>query len=264
MVALLEAQAYEIRSLQRARRNLEERLEVLVGLDALVADQLRSPVAVIERQLEELRARADDARCQVLVDEGLAQVRSVFGVIGELVHPQEMGPTPLERARLVTVPLDGLVEQVLTLMAHSLERSRIEVDLPPGFMITTAPRRVVSILINLFENAAAHGGDGPIECRAEALGDWLAIEVSDRGPGLGGIDPEALFQPMATDDDGGGGDGVTGLYLVRMLARSLGGGATVADRAGGGMSARVELPHRREGEGCSDHSRRYVPVDHRS
>ena len=263
MVALLEAQAYEIRCLQRAMRNLEGRIEVLVGLDALVADQLRSPVAVVERHLEELRLRTDDPYCRDLLDEGLAHVRSVYGVLAELVHPQQIGPAPVERARLVTVPLDGLVEQVLTLMAPSLHRARVEVDLPPGLMITTAPRRFVAILVNLLENAAAHGGDGPIECRAEAVGDRLAIEVSDRGPGLGGMDPEALFRPMAADDDDSDGNEGTGLYLVRMLARSLGGGATVADRPGGGLSARVHLPHRREGESSPADSCRHVPLDHR-
>ncbi len=264
MVALLEAQAYEIRCLQRAVRDLEGRLEVLVGLDALVADQLRGPVAAIEAHLEELRDRASEPRCQALVDEALAEVGSAYGVIGQLLQPQDFGPAPLERARVVRVPLDGLVEQALNLLACTLDRSRVAVELPPGLIVTTAPRRLVAILVNLLENAAAHGGDGPIECRAEALGDWLAIEVADRGPGLGGADAEALFAPTPGDVDvdvDGDGRGGTGLYLVGMLARSLGGGATVSDRPGGGTSARVELPHRREGE-AYEAAQSYVPAEH--
>lgn len=263
MVTLLEAQAYEIRCLQRAVRHLEARLQVLVGLDALVADQLRAPVAAIQHGLEELGARADATCCQALVDEGLAQVRCAYDVIAQLVEPQQLAPVPVERARVVTVPLDGVVEQALTLLTTTLDRSRVTVDLPPGLMITTAPRRLVAVLINLFENAARHGGDGPIECKAQALGDGLAIEVTDRGPGLGGVDAEALFQP-ATADEGGDRQEGTGLYLVRMLARSLGGDATVADRPGGGTSARVTLPHRREEEACPAPSPLFVPAAPRS
>lgn len=262
MVTLLEAQAYEIRCLQRAIRHLEGRLQVLVGLDALVADQLRAPVAAIQHGLEELGARADTG-CQALVDEGLAQVRCAYDVIAQLVEPQQLSPVAVERARVVTVPLDGLVEQALTLLATTLDRSRVAVDLPAGLMITTAPRRLVAVLINLFENAAHHGGDGPIECKAQALGDGLAIEVSDRGPGLGG-NPEALFQPAKADEDGDQQEGGTGLYLVRMLARSLGGDATVADRPGGGTSARVTLPQGREEEACPAPSHLYSPAEPRS
>ncbi len=265
MVTLLEAQAHEIRCLQRAIRQLEGRLQVLVGLDGLVADQLRAPVAAIEHELEELGARACDTAYEALVDEGRAHVRCAYDLIAQLVEPQRLGPAPVERARIVTVPLDGVVEQALTLLGNTLDRSRVSVDLPPGLMITTAPRRLVAVLTNLFENAAAHGGGG-IECKAEARGDWLAIEVSDRGPGLGGVDPEALFEATVADEDDRQDDrqeSGTGLYLVRMLARSLGGDATVADRPGGGASARLTLPHRREEEACPGNPYRHAAAGHR-
>ena len=248
MVALLEAQAHEIRALQRVVRNLEGRLEVLVEIDAMVADQLCSPLTMVEQLLEEMRRYADDPRWFELVDEAMIHVHSMSGVIGELVEPQKIHPVPVERARLVRLPLDGLVEQALSVVGHSLPRTKVDVDVPPGYMITTAPRRFVGILVNLLENAAAHGG-GPIEFQARASEGWLRIEVADRGPGLAETDPQAVFEPLpAPDDDQGVADRGTGLYLVRMLARSLGGDAAVADRSGGGMVASVDLPQRREAE----------------
>lgn len=246
MVALLEAQAYEIRALQRAVRELEGRLEVLVAVDAMLADQLRTPLGVVGRALEELRGVAEGPRGEGLVDEALVQLMAVKAVVGELIEPQKIGPAPVERARLVRVPLDGLVEQALTIVAPVLDRDRVAVDLPAGFMVSTAPRRLVGILVNLFENAATHGGDTPVECRGEAFDTSLRIEVADHGPGLGGAEVESLFQPAPAADGEDAEPGKTGLYLVRMLARSLDGDATVSEGPDGGTVARVDLPQRRD------------------
>lgn len=244
MVDLLEAQAQEIKALQRALRALEGRLEVLVQLDAMVAEQLRDPLGGIERRLDGLRS-SDGPDWEQAVDQTLDEVRLLSGVVGELTAPQTVEPVAVERSRLVTVPLDGLVEQALSVVSATLDRGRVDVELPPGLMITTAPRRLVGILVSLFENAAACDPAGTIECRAEEREGGLFVEVADRGPGLDDIDLEAIFEPS---DDRCGGARASGMYLVRMLARSLGGEATVVERPGGGAVSRVQLPQRRDAD----------------
>jgi len=245
MVDLLEAQAQEIKALQRAVRDLEGRLDVLCQLDAMVANQLRDPLDAIEYTLDRLFSEDGLPEWQLSVDHTLAQVRGLAGMVSELDTPQQIGPALVERNRLITVPLDGLVEQALTVAAHTVARERVEVDLPPGFMITTAPRRLVGILVSLFENAAC-SASGLIECHGEVKNETLRIEVADRGPALADIDLESLFD--LSEEEGGVGSRSAGMYLVRMLARSLGGEATVADRPGGGAVAWVQLPQRRDGD----------------
>ena len=49
MVDLLEAQAHEIKALQRAVRDLEGRLDVLSQLDTMVASQLRDLASTPKR-----------------------------------------------------------------------------------------------------------------------------------------------------------------------------------------------------------------------
>ena len=75
-----------------------------------------------------------------------------------------------------------------------------------------------------------------MELRAGLEGRTLVVEVVDRGPGLGGDAAEQLFEPFSrgTGVDGVPGRGV-GLFLVRMLARSLGGTATLDERPAGGV-----------------------------
>jgi two-component system osmolarity sensor histidine kinase EnvZ len=114
--------------------------------------------------------------------------------------------------------------------------------------LTTSPGRLRSILANFFENAARYGGPGRVICRAEPADGLLRISVLDRGRGLGGRDPETLFEPFVQGDGGHPGGRGLGLYLVRMLARSLGGDAHLADRPGGGTVAWVEFPQRRDGD----------------
>ncbi|HSH58752.1 MAG TPA: HAMP domain-containing sensor histidine kinase [Acidimicrobiales bacterium] len=247
MVDLLEAQAHEIKSLQRAVRDLEGRLDVLCQLDAMVASQLRDPLDAIEYTLDALFAQGQHPEWQHAVEQALAQVRSLAAVVSELDAPQKIGPAPVERSRLVTVPLDGLVEQALTVASQTVDRERVEVDLPAGFMITTAPRRLVGILVTLFENAANCAPTGVIECRGEMEDGWLKIEVADRGPALADVDLESLFEPQS-EEDSCARSRSTGMYMVRMLARSLGGAATVANRPGGGAVSSVQLPQRRDGD----------------
>jgi signal transduction histidine kinase len=115
-------------------------------------------------------------------------------------------------------------------------------------MVTTAPGRLRSILANFFENAARYGGKGPLICHAEPADGTLRVSVLDRGRGLKGRDPEALFEPFVQGDGGHPQGRGLGLYLVRMLARSLGGEAYLADRPGGGAVASVEFPQRRDGD----------------
>jgi two-component system osmolarity sensor histidine kinase EnvZ len=73
----------------------------------------------------------------------------------------------------------------------------------------------------------------------------LVLEVSDRGPGLESADAEELFTPFVQGADGDPSGRGVGLYLVRMLSRSMGGDVTLSDQPGGGCVARVELPQRR-------------------
>jgi signal transduction histidine kinase len=250
MVDLLEAQAHEIKALQRAVRDLEGRLDVLSQLDAMVASQLRDPLRAIEHTLDALFGQGQQPEWRQAVQQSLTQVRALAGMVSELDAPQQIGPSAVERSRLVTVPLDGLVEQALTVASHAVDRGRVEVDLPPGFMITTAPRRLVGILASLFENAAMCADTGLIECRGEAKDGWLRIEVADRGPALADIDLESLFE-LQSEEDGCVGSRSAGMYLVQMLARSLLGEVAVADRPGGGAVAWVQLPQRRDDDLCS-------------
>lgn len=252
MVALIEAQAKQNEALREAVKNLEGRLALRTELDVIVAHEVRTPLTVVAGALQTLRdLDVEDDRARQLVVMAAEQAQHLSDVVEELMSPQGTGGPTVERARLTTVPLADIVRRALAAVSTRIQPDRLSSKLPGSFQVTTSPPRLTAMIVNLLENAARYGGDGTIELRASyAKQDGLLrIEVRDHGNGLGGVDPEALFEPFVQGEGavGRGGRGV-GLYLVRMLARSMGGDATIADHRAGGCVATVALPQRRTGD----------------
>jgi signal transduction histidine kinase len=246
MVALIGAQAEQIEALQRAVEVLEGRLALRTELDVIVAHEVRTPLTVITGALDTLAGMtiADD-RVRHLVAMAHSQADHLGGVVDELLSPQHTGDPFVDRARLSRVALERVVTRALAAVSTRMHGRRIETIVPADIVVTTSPPRLTAILVNLLENAARYGGEGPIACRGQLEDGILVIEVVDDGPGLCGVDPETLFTPFvqgAAGDPAGRG---VGLYLVRMLAKSMGGDVTVADRPVRGCVARVQLPQRR-------------------
>ena len=245
MVALLEAQAAQVVSLRRAVETLEGRLTLRNALDVVVSDEVQQSVADLRMALQALRRLpSGDNRSKWLADEASARVELLAGRLGELLAPAPMAPVAYDREGLKEVPFEDILRRALAAVPD-VEADRVRCDALDDLMVSTAPARLAAILAALIDNAIRHGG-GEIVCDANlAFGD-LVVRISDNGPGLGGIDPESLFPPAGQGlDRADDGQGV-GLYVGRMLARSLGGDLTLAERPEGGVVASVVLPQRRD------------------
>lgn len=246
MVALIEAQATQIEALQRAVEVLEGRLALRTELDVIVAHEVRTPLTVITGALDTLaEMEIDEPKVRHLVEMAHSQADHLAGVVDELLTPQSTGEPVVDRARLSRVALERVVTRALAAVSTRIQGRTVNTSIPDDLVVTTSPPRLTAVLVNLLENAARYGGDEPIECSGRMIEGILVLEVADHGSGIGGIDPEQLFTPFvqgATPDPAGRG---VGLYLVRMLVRSMGGDVTIGNRPEGGCLARVELPQRR-------------------
>ncbi|MBQ6009448.1 MAG: HAMP domain-containing histidine kinase [Kiritimatiellae bacterium] len=100
------------------------------------------------------------------------------------------------------------------------------------------------ILENLEDNAAKYAPGAPPERRVRAEGDWVYIDVMDRGPGMSAEERAKAFDRFWRADNSTarttGGCGL-GLSIARLLARAQGGDLTVAPREGGGTIFTVKL-----------------------
>ena len=77
------------------------------------------------------------------------------------------------------------------------------------------------------------------------LEGWIMLFVEDTGPGLGGVDPELLFQPyvslLKSDNSSSLGGTGLGLPIARKLSRAMGGDVVLRD-TGSGAQYVVVLP----------------------
>jgi signal transduction histidine kinase len=247
LVQLVESQAERIDGMRRAIVDLQARLQARLDMDVMLAHEVRTPLTVVTGVLSALDAPLTDDERADLLRRGLAQAEHLTELVADMLKPPADGETAFPRARLRTVAVRTLVDQAVDAVSTRLDTSRVVVDVDPSLLVSTAPSRLVAVVVNLLENAAKYGDGSPVEVTARFEPDRrLVLAVADRGPGLAGADPESLFAAFARGRETMGvpGRGV-GLYLVRMLARSLGGNATLVERTGGGTVAEVWLPQRR-------------------
>jgi C4-dicarboxylate-specific signal transduction histidine kinase len=117
--------------------------------------------------------------------------------------------------------------------------------------VYAAADMVKGILTNLLENAAdAAGPRGSVVATTRLLGDQVAIEVHDSGPGLGPDASRTLFEPTITFKKHGMG---LGLSIARKNALLSGGDITLVTGELGGAAFRVLLP---AGDHPTDHALR--------
>ena len=92
----------------------------------------------------------------------------------------------------------------------------------------------------VIENALAYAPGAPLLLGASGG----ALQVADRGPGLGDEAGDLLFERFRRGDAGRSGPPGTGLGLsiVRELARRWGGDVEIQNRLGGGTEVTISLP----------------------
>jgi two-component system osmolarity sensor histidine kinase EnvZ len=101
------------------------------------------------------------------------------------------------------------------------------------------------VLANLFKNAVQHGNGKPIDVDLHCNDEEVAIEISDRGPGIPPEEVPAVFRPFhrleAARNQSSGGSGL-GLAIANQLVLKHNWTIQLLPRQGGGTVARLSLP----------------------
>jgi two-component system, NtrC family, sensor kinase len=238
--------------LRVAQRSLEQsdRLASLGRLSATVAHEINNPLSGV-LNLSQLMKR-------ILTDEGipperLAEFRGYLDQItrettrvGRIVTDL-LAFSRRSRPQISRADLNGIIQNTITLVAHKLELSGVEVEcalepnLPP---ITCDASQIRQVVMNLLLNGAeAVQGRGKIVIRTEAGGGGrsVALRVSDSGEGIPAERLRHIFEPFFTTKEEGKGVGL-GLAVVYGIVESHGGGIEVVSRVGEGTTFTVTLP----------------------
>jgi two-component system sensor histidine kinase HydH len=200
-------------------REREKRLAALGEMSAVLAHEIKNPLASLKGNAQLLAGGVEDKhkrKAERVVDEAVRLEKLVTDLLA-FVRTGELTRAPAAPASLVP---DGVECDVMAAPATwSLDEARMR-----------------QVLSNLVENGQAAGG--PVHVRiAKARG--LVIEVSDKGPGVPVEDREKIFEPFFTKKTRGTG---LGLAVARRVVEAHGGTITVGDAPGGGALFRVEIP----------------------
>jgi len=211
----------------------DQQLKALGQMSAVLGHELRNPLASLK------------GHAQLLVEqlpvEQPARAKAEL-VVREAERIEALSNQVLDFSR--TGSLDLALADPLAIARAAIERAQVapvEVVAPETLPPWPVDRpRLEQVLLNLLTNARqASDPSAPIQVRLAIAGDWLQIEVRDRGAGIEPGDEDKIFEPFFTRRVQGTG---LGLALARRIVEGHGGRISALNHAAGGALFRIELP----------------------
>ena len=215
---------------------------------AMLAHELRNPLAPISNALHALRMAPQGASAERIRDVMERQVRHLVRLVDDLLDVSRITRGKVELRR-EPVALGDVLEAAVETARPMMEQRRqaLEAGVPVQAWLHADRARLSQVFGNLLNNASKFtpaGGAITIDSRIE--GGDVVVEVRDTGDGIHGDQLASIFD-MFYQGDGGigrvhGGLGI-GLTVVKNLVELHGGTVEAASEGRGrGSSFRVRLP----------------------
>jgi signal transduction histidine kinase len=208
----------------KAERAQRDRAQATPDDVAMLAHELRRRMAAVRvagEAISLLRDQGHDA--SAMLELLLAEVGDLDALAGEVLGHRRAAPA--EAAPDVAATAQAAARTVAVARGATVRVQagvRAEVEASPAML-----RQAIE---NLIDNAAAHGGPGPVEVdvRADPQAGQVEVVVADQGGG---------------GQTAGDGHGI-GLFVVRRFLDEAGGQSWVTPRQGGGTLVGLRLPLR--------------------
>ena len=227
---------YEItaRKLAEARLKEQASLAQLGALAAVVAHEVRNPLAGLRASLQVIDGRCEP-RDRSAIAAMIQRIDSLNDKVSDLLLYSR--PKPPRRQTVDLLPLLGEV----AVSAHaSTGRSGPPIAISGGpLRVTADPDMLRAALLNLTLNACQAAGNREVDICVSGGDVGCRIAVRDRGPGIATAIRERVFEPFFTTRVSGTG---LGLAIVKRLMELQDGTVTLSDRTGGGTIAEITLP----------------------
>ncbi len=239
--------------LERRTRELQLALSARNRFYAAMSHELRTPINAVMGYNDLLLASVYGSLNE---QQELAIERSQRAAqhLRELVD-DVLDISRIEAGRMDVVPerveLRRVVEDLFATLRPAADAgySELQLRVEGDGVVTTDPRRVRQVLLNLISNAMKFGAGSPVWVRVQPSREGgVQVEVTDGGPGIAPDDLGRIFDEfvqLARDENGdsAGIDGTgLGLPIARQLARLLGGRIDVSSTVGVGSTFRLTLP----------------------
>ena len=236
--------SYEALARTQAELVTHERLAALGELSAVMAHEVRNPVAIIFNSIGNLRRLikpAPDATLLLdIVGQEAQRLNRIVGDLLDFAKPYALNPRPEQLSVLVHAAVEAARR------AAPEAPARIEANLfcQPDEMVVLDGAMFQQALINLIVNAVQampKGGTVTVRAGCEGADDasTLRCEVTDEGSGVAPGDEVRIFQPFFTTKATGTG---LGLAVVKRIADALHGAVEVTRAPSGGAVFTLTVP----------------------
>ncbi len=218
-----------------------EKLTSLGLLAAGVAHEVNTPLAVISNYIQMLAKQmpGDDPR-HAIIDKIVKQTFRASEIVNNLLNFSRTGA-----AELADIDVNRVVEETLSLVAHPLKTSQIQIvkQLGDGLpAVRGSANKLQQVFLNLFLNARdAMPAGGMLEVRTAARNGSVEVEVADTGAGIPREHIHRIFDPFFTTKSNGRGTGL-GLSVSYGIIKEHAGKIDVRSTPGKGTSFHVEFP----------------------
>lgn len=239
--------ARSVDDLRAAQTDLvrKEQLAAIGELSAVVAHEVRNPLAIITTAVATLRrgTLASDDRDTLLgiLDEESSRLNDLVGDL--LVYAK---PMSVERQRVM---VRDVVERALAIVGNRADVVVEIVEAEPAGGIWGDPNLLRQAIENIVTNALqAMAGSGTLTVRifpAEVDGmPGIELQIEDTGEGMDTTVRSRAMDPFFTTRPRGTG---LGLAIVRRIIEAHGGRLRIESAAGAGTLVHVVLPRGNEG-----------------
>jgi two-component system sensor histidine kinase KdpD len=228
----------------RARREMEAE-QLRSSLLSSVSHDLRTPLAVITGAtgtVLQAGTGMSEATRQELLKTVLEEAERLNRLIRNLLDMTRLQSGTV-KVNKEWVPLEEVVGSALTHLDSRLSSREVRVELPSDPLLVPCDAVLLEqLLINLVENAVKYSS-GVIEIQAALGAGEVAVDVSDRGPGIAPGEEERVFDKFHRTSQDSSREGVgLGLTICRAIVSAHGGKIWALNRHGGGATFRFTLP----------------------
>ena len=227
---------------QEQQRDRQQRERALAEMAAMLAHEIRNPLASLELFAGLLAGAELPPECHAWVEQVRAGLRTLAATVNNVLQFHSL-PSP------ESAPLDlgDLLDWAKDFLAPITRQARVELLLHNrvhGVLVPADRHCLEQVLLNLLLNAQrALSGGGRVELWGtrirDAEGDAVTVSVADSGPGIAPEHLSRIFEAGFSTRPGSPG---LGLAVCRKIVELHGGRIQVTSPPAGGARFTLRLP----------------------